>query len=219
MKWIKASLVLLTFALLNGCATAPKQDYSAFIQSDPKSILVLPPINNSNEIVAPFGVMATVVKPLADSGYYVFPVSLVNETFKNNGLTVAQDVHNVAIDKLYEIFAADAALYIEIQDYGTSYVVLDSDTTVALSARLVDLKTGQVIWRGKSKASSSEDRDDRDNSLAGALIGAVLNQVIESTSDKGFEVSQKASQRLLSADSSNGLLYGVRSPKYGQIEK
>lgn len=215
MKWIKASLVLLTFALLNGCATAPKQDYSAFIQSDPKSILVLPPINNSNEVVAPYGVMATVVKPLAESGYYVFPVSLVNETFKNNGLTVAHDVHSVSIDRLYEIFAADAALYIEIQDYGTSYVVLNSDTTVALSARLVDLRTGQVIWRGKSKASSSEERSNNDSSLA----GAVLNQVIESTSDKGFEVSQKASQRLLSADSSNGLLYGVRSPKYGQIEK
>ncbi|MEJ6476151.1 DUF799 domain-containing protein [Pseudoalteromonas piscicida] len=219
MKWIKVTLVLFTFSLMNGCSTTATQGYSAFVQSDPKSILVLPPINNSNEVIAPYGVMATVVKPLADSGYYVFPASLVSETFKNNGLSVAHDVHNVAIDKLYEIFAADAALYIEIQDYGTSYVVIDSDTTVALSAKLVDLKTGQVIWQGRSKASSSEDRDDSDTSLAGALIGAVLNQVIESASDKGFEVSQRASQRLLSADSTNGLLYGPRSPKYGQIKQ
>ncbi|MDW7550830.1 DUF799 domain-containing protein [Pseudoalteromonas sp. McH1-7] len=219
MKWFRCALVFVTLTLLNGCKTSPSQDYSAFIQSDPKSILVLPPINNSNEVIAPYSVMATVIQPLADSGYYVFPVSLVQETFKSNGLAIAHDVHNVAPSKLHEIFSADAALYIEVQDYGTSYIVIDSDTKVALSAKLVDLQTGQVIWQGHAQAASSEDRDDNDNSLAGALIGAVLNQVIESTFDMGFEVSQEASQRLLSAGSTNGLLYGPRSPKYGQLKE
>ena len=43
------------------------------------------------------------------SGFYVFPVAVVEQTFKGNGLTVASDVHQVPVDKLHSIFGADSA--------------------------------------------------------------------------------------------------------------
>ena len=83
--------------------------------------------------------MSQTTAPLAESGYYVFPVTLVDESFKQNGLTMPADIHAVPINKLREIFGADAALYINVKQYGTSYAVISSETRVTAEARLVDL--------------------------------------------------------------------------------
>ena len=102
--------------------------------------------------------MAQISAPIAESGYYVFPVALVDQTFKNNGLSVAEDIQGVGIEKLHDIFGADAALYLDIQDYGTSYVVLSSETRVTVTARLLDLRTGRLLWKKTVTASSAESQ-------------------------------------------------------------
>ncbi|MEW9798873.1 DUF799 domain-containing protein [Alteromonas sp. CYL-A6] len=209
--------ILVALVSLGGCVSSPApHDYSAFRNADPHSILVLPPINNSPEVIAPYSVMAQVVAPIAESGYYVFPVALVDQTFKNNGLTVASDVQAVPVTKLHEIFGADAALYLTVEQYGTSYVVISSDTVVSVSATLVDLRTGTVLWQDAASASSAETRGGNNNGLIGMLVEAAVNQIFETITDRGFDIAAITTNRLLSADSHNGLLYGPRSPRYGQ---
>ena len=66
--------VLLSLALLGGCAAPKTIDYAAFKQSRPKSILVLPPINESPEIQASYSLVSQVTYPLAEAGYYVLPM-------------------------------------------------------------------------------------------------------------------------------------------------
>src|SRR3546814_13843318 len=113
--------------------------------------------------------MSRMSYPLAEAGYYVLPVTLVTETFRQNGLDNAEDIQAVAAEKLREIFGADAALYVEIQSYGTSYLVVKSDTVVEVSARLVDLRDGQLLWQGSAKASSAESRGNKSR-LAGIFL-------------------------------------------------
>jgi hypothetical protein len=217
MRHVQFAIVLFCIALTSACVSMPpSQDYTAFRNADPHSILVLPPINKSTEIVAPYSVMAQLVAPIAESGFYVFPVAVVEQTFKNNGLTVANDIHALPIQKLHEIFAADAALYMTIEQYGTSYVVIASDTVVSVSATLVDLKTGDVLWRGSASASSAEGRGNNGGGLVGMLVEAALNQIIETVTDTGFDIAAITTNRLFSAEGYNGLLHGPRSKKYGQ---
>eukprot|EP01036_Dinobryon_divergens_P052187 gene52187-69820_t len=71
----------------------------------------------------------------------LLPVAVVGETFKQNGLTNAADIHAVDIKKLDEIFGADAALYVTISNYGATYTVLNSVVVVSVDAKLVDVKT------------------------------------------------------------------------------
>ncbi|GGO65859.1 DUF799 domain-containing protein [Bowmanella pacifica] len=209
--------LLASAAMLAGCASPSNSlDYAAFENAAPTSILVLPPINNSPEVMAPYGLLAQIAAPIAESGYYVFPVALVYNTFKENGLTVANDIHAVDYATLKSVFGADTALYVTIEEYGTSYVVLSSDTVVSASAILVDLSTGERLWTGSARASSAEQRSSDDQSLAVMLIGAAVNQIVETLTDKGFEIAGIAANRMLSSESYNGLLYGPRSPKYGQ---
>lgn len=216
MQWLKLCF-LGTAIMLTGCASAPPgYDYSAFRSANPQSVLVVPPVNNSVEVVAPYSLMSQVTGPIAESGYYVFPVTLVEQTFRSNGLTEATDIHAVPFEKVREIFGADTALYMTIEEYGTSYVVVSSETVVSVSATLVDLRSGAVLWQHKAKASSAENRGNSGGGLVGMLIEAAVNQILESITDKGFDIAAMSTNRLLFAESHNGLLYGPRSPKYGQ---
>jgi hypothetical protein len=81
------TILIAAFLLLTGCA-APQQDidYTAFRQSKPRSILALPPLNDSPDMRATYSFLSTVAQPLAEAGYNVFPVAVVDQTFGENGL-------------------------------------------------------------------------------------------------------------------------------------
>jgi hypothetical protein len=206
---------LLALALLGGCVSPKTVDYAAYKQARPKTILVLPPLNNSPDVKASYSMLSQVTFPLAEAGYYVLPITLVDETFRQNGLTTPADIHQAPANKLQEIFGADAALYITVTDYGTRYLIISSETVVTATAKLVDLKTGTTLWTGSARASSEEGNNNSGGGLIGALITAAVKQVINSSTDAGYPIAGVTSARLLSAGQPAGLLYGPRSPKYG----
>jgi hypothetical protein len=152
--------------------------------------------------------------PLAEAGYYVLPVAAVDETFKQNGLTSAADIHAVDVKKLREIFGADAGLYVTVTQYGSVYTVLNSQVLVSAEAKLVDLRTGDLLWKGRASASSSEQNNNNGGGLIGALVAAAVKQIINTSTDAAYPIAGVASNRLLSAGSSNGILYGPRSVNY-----
>lgn len=201
--------------LLVGCATPVSRDYSAWQQAKPATLLVLPPINESPEVKATPGTWASTTLPLAEAGYYVLPVTLVDETFRQNGVTSAEDAHAIPVPKLREVFGADAAVYIRVKQYGTKYAVVASDTRVELEARIVDLRSGALLWEGTAAASSSEGQSGQ-GSLAVLLISALINQVVGTATDAAYNYAGVASTRLLGAPRFNGVLPGPRSPLYGQ---
>jgi hypothetical protein len=152
--------------------------------------------------------------PLAESGYYVLPVTLVDETFKQNGMTTPADIHQLPVTKLREIFGADAALYINVKQYGTTYAIVMSETRVTAEGRLVDLRSGKTLWAGSATASSNEGGNNSGGGLVGLLVQAVVSQIIDSLSNRGHAIAGMTSNRLLAAGRPNGILYGPRSPKY-----
>ncbi|BCT34125.1 DUF799 domain-containing protein [Pseudomonas protegens] len=211
-------LGLLSVSLLVGCAAPKTVDYSAYKQARPKSILVLPPLNESPDVKATYSMLSQVTFPLAEAGYYVMPIAVVDETFRHNGLTNPADIHGLSPAKLNQIFGADAGLYITVKEYGTSYMLISSETVVTASATLVDLKTGTTLWTGSARASSEEGNSGNSGNsggLVGMLITAAVKQIINTSTDAGHPIAGITSQRLLSAGQRTGLLYGPRSPKYG----
>ena len=207
--------ILAAAALLAGaCATPQPYDYTAFKEARPKSLLVLPPLNNSPDVNASYSFLSHVTLPLAESGYYVLPVTLVDEMFRENGVTDPGQMHEVPAAKLKEIFGADAVLYIKIGQYGTSYSVISSESRVSAEASLVDLTSGGVLWQGSATASSAEGCSSS-GGLVGMLVQAIVSQIVETISDRSHPVAGVTSMRLLSAGRPGGLLFGPRSPRFG----
>ena len=212
------ALLIATAVALGGCASPkPGPDrYAAFKAARPASILVLPPLNESPDINATPNVLAQATLPLAESGYYVVPVGVMMETFRQNGLTQPAEIQDVPLAKLRQIYGADAALYIKVTQFGSQYTVLDSVVRVSASARLVDLRSGQTLWAGSASASDNEGQ--RNNSgLIVAVLGAVVKQVINSSTDAAHPIAGVMDNRLLRANPSRGgLMFGPRSPAYAQ---
>lgn len=205
--------MLAAVALLAGCAV-PQQnvDYTAFRESKPASILVLPPVNTSVDVAATAAVLSQATLPLAESGYYVVPVAVMDETFKQNGLSSADEIQKLPAAKLRDIFGADAALYMTVKQYGSTYAVVSSSVTVAVDAELIDLRNGAKLWSGSKQvvqASSSSG-----GGLLGMLIQAVVDQVVNTLSDRSYGVAGMTNNLLLSAGQPGGMLYGPRSPRY-----
>jgi hypothetical protein len=141
---------------------------------------------------------------------------LVDETFKQNGIQSAADAHALPTAKLREVFGADAGVYIKVPRYGTSYVVVDSETRVEVEARIVDLRSGETLWVGKAVATSAEQNQQNQGGLVGLLVAAIVKQIIGTSVDAAYNWAGIAQGRLLSAPRYNGVLAGPRSPFYGQ---
>lgn len=210
----RVCIVTLCVALLGACATQRSYDYSALKQSKPRSIVVLPPLNNSPDVRASYSMLSTVTAPLAEAGYYVFPVALVDQTFRENGLEQPGDMHAAPLPKLSEIFGADAALYITVEQYGAVYQLLSSAVIVTANARLVDTRSGQLLWEGQASASNDEGNNNSGGSVVGMLVSALVKQIVNNVGDQGRGVARITSIRLLSAHPGGGLLPGPRSPNY-----
>ncbi|RBB31514.1 hypothetical protein DPV79_40860 [Burkholderia reimsis] len=215
----KVLSVLSIVALLSACVQPTKHtEYTAFKRSQPRSILVLPPLNETNDVTATYGMLSQMTQPLAEAGYYVVPVAVMDETFKQNGLTNAAEIQSTSAAKLREIFGADAALYSKVTQYGSVYQIVDSTTVVAASAKLIDLKSGDVLWEGQGRATGKELGNNVNVGafgIVGVLVQAVVKQIVHSLSDEGHDVAALTSNRLLSAGPPNGLLFGPRSPMHG----
>lgn len=211
MKQLIAACGLLAALLLTGCAQPKKPyDYSAFRASQPASILVLPADNRAPDINASHSFTSLVTQPLAEAGYYVFPVAVVEETFQQNGLTNGHEIQAVSAKRLHDIFNADSALYISITDYGSSYHVIDSVTTVSATARLVDLRSGKELWQGTATANDAENDSNSNNSIIGILVSAAVKQISSNVSDKAHTIAGVTSARLLAQNEQGGLLKGPR---------
>ncbi len=199
---------LIFLFLVVSCATP--YNYENFRAAKPRSILILPPLSNSTDVRATYSYLSTVTMPVAEKGFYVFPVAMIDQMMKENGLPSANEMHQASVKKIKEIINPDAILYLTLEKYGTSYVVVDSQTTVAVSGKLISTLTGEIIWEGK--ATANDGSQSGGGGVAGMLIGAMIKQAVNSSTDEAHNVAPQANQTLFYTEG-QGLLNGPYHPQ------
>jgi hypothetical protein len=206
-------IMMAIFALLvTGCATVDPYDYTQLQKEQPKSILVIPPLNHSVDVTASYSYLSTISKPLAEKGYYVFPVSVIDAFLKENGLPTPAEMNTIPLEKIREHIGADAVLYVEIVDWGQKFVLLSSNTVVKGKLKLVSTYTGLTLW--DSSFSFQQASDDAGEGLMGALIGAIIEQIASSINDQTPQVARVANDIAIN-QAKRGLLPG---PYYSQVK-
>lgn len=199
--------------LTAGCTTVPQSfDYSAYREHPPRSILVLPPTNDSVDVNAPYIYLSTITQPLAEAGYYVFPVAVIDAFMKENGLTNPTDMQAAPLNKIAQYIGPDAVLYTHINDWGQKYHVLSSDTTVDFTARLIDTASGATLWSGKERLVQDPNNNGQGGLLAMA-VGAIVNQIAGTMGDRSRGVAAAANQQLID-DPKTGLPLGPYNPDH-----
>jgi len=211
LRTLLRSLVLLGMVgLTAGCQTVKPYDYTNFRAHPPRSILVLPPLNESTAVEGTYGYLTTVTRPVAERGYYVFPIAVVDQFMKENGLPTANEMQQAPLAKVAEITGADAVLFLDLKQYGAHYQLITSVVVVEVAAKLVDTRTGLLLWEGHGAAQQGSGGS---GSLLGDLVAAAVQQALNKHTDRAHQVSRLANANLFYPEQT-GLPYGPYSPKY-----
>lgn len=211
MKTLLFSIFLLGLSI--GCEppkVTPK-DYTKFMAENPKSILVVPVINKSVDVTAADYFLATISKPVAERGFYVYPVNLVKHVLEDDGLADANLVHNADPRRLSELFGADTILYITIDTWTAEYAVFSTSVKVAFKYSLKSGRTGEELWTAQESMVYTPQNNSSGNPLAD-LIGAAITAAITKAAPDYLPLTQQANNKAIFR-AGQGLPAGPYIPK------
>ena len=171
MNFIKLSLLVLVFIFVTGCATNNPDRLNNFHAAQPRSILVVPPLNQVTDIQATTSVLATLPYFLAEKGFYVFPVNTVKTLLEFEGYYEPAEVHAAPPEQLAVLFNADSILYLTIHEWTSKYLVLNTSTEVDFGYRLVGAD-GALLWEERRRAVYTPN-----NNSGGGLGGLIVSAI------------------------------------------
>ena len=193
-------------------------DMEDYYRTAPKAVVVLPVHNESTEAEAGRFFLSTVAKPLAERGYYVLPVEVTTAILAQEGIQNEGLAWQIEPSKLAEYFGADAVLYVTINEWDTSYVVIASSVTVAMHYRLVDCRSGNTIWERQARQTvSSDSYMSGEGGLAGLVVGLIVATVDAAVTAAATDYVPLASQANFIAFEQ--LPPGSYHPQYDELQK
>ncbi|KFC75766.1 MULTISPECIES: DUF799 domain-containing protein [Massilia] len=173
MKSIKALIALVAALLVTGCAApVAKTDLSAFQSAKPRSILVVPAVNKSLDVDAPNYLLTTLSLPLAEKGFYVFPVHTAKTVLEQEGFYEGEVVHQQQPEALAKLFGADAVLYVTINRWDAQYAVFATTVTVNFDYRMVS-KDGIELWSANKQMQYTPQNQNTGHPLGNLIAAAV----------------------------------------------
>ena len=125
-----------------------KQDAfpSMYGPQKPVSILVVPAINESTAADAGDLLNVTVTQPFTNQGYYVMPMPIVAEIFRNEGIVEGTQIKGLPAELFKKNFGADAVLFMTIESWDKNYAILAANVTVGIEYVLLSTTSNEVLW-------------------------------------------------------------------------
>jgi hypothetical protein len=183
-------------AVLSGCAnTQSIKPPSAMSTAAPRSILVVPAINKSLYVDGPNTLLTTLPVPLAEKGYYVFPVHTTKFVLEQEGLFEGDQIHQQPPAVLAKLFGADAILYVTIKRWDTKYVILNATVTVEFEYRIV-AKDGAEVWRATQSLQHSPQQNNAGSPLAN-LVASALSAALTRAAPNYLPLVRQANEQVL----------------------
>ena len=185
--------------------------YAKLYEENPVSILVMPPINNTNNVEAKDLLYTSISYHIAEAGYYVVSPVMAMDVFKNESAYDAEYFIHSSLRKFNEYFGADAVVFAVIDKWAKegfqihtviSYIVKSTTTNEILFERSCDMTLNLM------KTSSYG------NGLAGALAGTLADVIVSAIDVATTEHIEAA--RIANMNVFNDIPFGKYSPLYLQ---
>jgi hypothetical protein len=196
----KIAFILLSLVLV-GCGTyVTKEEFAPNMYKDhPQTIVVLPPMNKSTSAEAKEYYTTTIAEPLTQSGYYVYPLEVVNDVLKQEGLYDTETMLAVPPQKFREFFGADAVLYLTILEWNTSYMITSGSVTVKVAYELKSTSTGDVIWFYDDAVTVNTSGDSGNLGGWAGLLAKAITTAIKTAATDYVPIAKEANEKILLA--------------------
>lgn len=173
-------LSLFLATLLSACTTVPAR--TADTANQIKTVAVLPLINNTNNVDGPAKLQAHLTAGMYERYYDVVEADEVNKTLKDQmGVTLGAQLDMAKPELLCKTLGADGLLYGVLDDYISKPIGVYTIKRVRARTKLVNCKTGAVVWKGGAGGKSQEATGGNVGAIVGAVgsIGSAISDVTE----------------------------------------
>lgn len=175
----KYILILVGAIMLCSCSTQQftrASLYPKMYDEKPKTILVMPPINNTNHAEAKDYFYSSLCMPLTEKGYYVVSPFLASDLLKQESAYDSELFINGSLAPFRNVFGADAVLFTTINKWekqsGLSYI------KVGIEYVLKSTKTNEVLFNRSGELEVSF------SSGGNGLLGMALDMITTAATDK-----------------------------------
>lgn len=188
--------LLVLLLLLSSCGTAKKSiidNYPKFKEESPVSILILPPINETNHADAKDMMYSSLLTPFADKGFYVFPPLLTMDLLRQESAQDAEPYLDNSVKIFNKTLDADAVLFTVIKKWDKD--ALGGYIHVDIEYILRSAKSDEILY----KHSQIGEVDTRImNSDAGlfSFVSIIANAISTALSDK-IEAARNANNLMI----------------------
>ena len=199
MKITYLSTFIIAGALLTSCSkktvTLKSAAYHDLYQETPRAILVMLPINKTNEVEAKELFYSTLTSTLADQGYYVLPPFISQEILRHESANDAERFVESPLKLFGSAFGADAVLFTTIYKWKKNLLTNKIQTQVEYI--LKSTKTNKVLFQRKGDLIYNTSVSSSSGNLVVMAIGIVASKVLAATTSN-TEVSRMCNWATLS---------------------
>jgi len=186
--------------------------YPHLYNDKPKSILIMPPINETNQVEAKDSFFATLMVPLAEQGYYVFSPFLAKELMQQESAADAELFFQADLYPFAEVFGADASLFTIIHRWEKKALV--GDILIDVEYILRSTHTGETLLsRGRAGVLALSTPPKGGGGLAGMLATLFVDMVRTALTDKALAAS------CANKECVSDMPVGIYHPNYGKDKK
>ena len=189
---MKTRLYLLPLFMLLVCGCTPMQvpyrrlsraeAYREVYVQQPRSILILPPLNLTADAEAAWQFYSTLYLPLANAGYYVIPPALTRHLLMKEQLTDHSHFSSHDYELLDELFAPDMILLTTLKQWEKGFGLQEGEIIVEAEYRMVLAKTRQEVFNRRTTATyylSSKVEGSKFLSFISSTVRTASTRVVE----------------------------------------
>jgi hypothetical protein len=170
----------LLLLLVQGCTTT-SAPWHYYLQRSPVRVVVLPSGNKTAHPDAPVIFNKACQEALTKKGFVVITADQVVTYASSRGLLL-KDVTDMKAGEIGKDLKADLVLYSNIDNWGSTFAVLNTQVRVSGISRLIETSTEALVWQHNWDLVQ-DSGNGNNNGIVGLLVSAAVSAVANSAFD------------------------------------
>lgn len=174
---MKKSLYIIALAIVaivaTSCGTTKVtkgMQYAKMYEEKPVTLLIMPPINNSNNVEAKELFFTSVSEPLSEAGYYVVSPLMAMDVYRNESAYDAELFFDAPLGQFKEYFGADAVVFSRIDSWKKVFTGINTQITFIVKSTI----TNEILF----ERTCNLTLDFTSNNTGGGLLGALIDMAV-----------------------------------------
>lgn len=175
-------VAILLSSCAQGVGITRGVQYSQMYEEKPTSIVIMPPINQTNSVEAKEFFYTTLYMPLCEKGYYVFSPYLTMEMLQSESAYDSEMFLESDLGNFNRVLGADAAIFTIIKSWDRNSLL--GYLTVGVEYILRSTATGETLYHREGLIQVDTSVSGGGGGLVGTLVNMAATAVSTAMTDK-----------------------------------